>query len=59
MSLKTCNRSDENLQVQNIEDLIYKTKDIFIKNTIQKTGKEFSSIELAEVNKIVNEFFKS
>lgn len=33
------NKTYENLQIEKIEDLIYETKDIFIKNTQQKTGK--------------------
>ena len=42
-----------------LEKLIYDSKDIFIKNTIQITGVEFTLIELEEINKIVEEFFKS
>lgn len=52
-------RNNDNFQIEKLEDLIYETKDIFVKNTQQKTGKEFSNIESAEVNKIVDAFLKS
>ena len=56
---KVYDRSGENSQLEKHEDLIYETRDIFIKNTEQKTGVEFSNIELAEVNEIVDSFIKS
>lgn len=56
---KQYDKSNENLQIENLEDLIYDTKDVFVKNTQQKTGKVFSNLELAEVNKIVDSFIKS
>jgi hypothetical protein len=56
---KIYNRNSENLQLEKLEDLIYETKDVFIKNTQQKTGVVFSTIELAEVNVIVDSFIKS
>jgi hypothetical protein len=52
-------RNNENFQIEKLEDLIYETKDIFVKNTQQKTGKRFSNIELTEVAKIVDAFIKS
>ncbi|WP_396165472.1 hypothetical protein [Flavobacterium sp.] len=42
-----------------LEKLIYDSKDIFIKNTIQITGVEFTLVEVEEINEIVEEFFKS
>lgn len=56
---KVYNRNNENIQIEKLEDLIHETKNIFIKNTQQKTGREFSSLELAEVTKIVDSFIKS
>lgn len=56
---KLYDRTNENQQAEKLEDLIYETKDVFIKNTQQKTGREFSSIELAEITKIVDSFIKS
>jgi hypothetical protein len=56
---KIYDRSGDSFQIENIENLVYETKDIFIKNTLQKTGIEFSRIELAEVSKIVDSFIKS
>ncbi|MCZ2249096.1 MAG: hypothetical protein LC111_10095 [Bacteroidia bacterium] len=53
------NRNDENNGVEIKEDLIFETKNIFVKNTQQLTGKEFSSLELAEATKIVDAFLKS
>lgn len=53
------NRNDENNRVEIQEDLLFETKNIFVKNTQQITGKKFSSLELAEVTKIVDAFLKS
>ena len=50
---------NRNSDDENLEKLIYDSKDIFIKNTIQMTGIEFTLIELEEINKMVEEFFKS
>ncbi len=57
--LKLYDRTNKNLQVEKLEDLIYETKDVFIKNTQKKTGQEFSSIELAEITKLVETFLTS
>ncbi len=51
--------SSDNFEIEKLEDLIYETKDVFLKNTQQKTGREFTNLELAEVNKIVDSFMKS
>ncbi len=56
---KQYDKNNDNLNTQKNEDLIFETKEIFIKNTRQKTGKEFSSNELAEVTAIVDSFIKS
>lgn len=56
---KQYDRNNENLQIEKLEDLIYETKNVFVKNTRQKTGIEFSNLELAEVNEIVDSFIKS
>jgi hypothetical protein len=57
--LNLYDRNNEDSVAQKLEDLIYETKDVFVKNTSQKTGKEFSSKELAEVATIVASFIKS
>lgn len=56
---KQYDKNNDNLNTQKNEDLIFETKVIFIKNTQQKTGKEFSSKELAEITSIVDSFIKS
>jgi hypothetical protein len=53
------NRNNENNKVDKQEDLIFETKNTFVKYTQYITGIEFSSLELAEVNKIVHAFLKS
>lgn len=53
------NRNNENNKVDKQEDLIFETKNTFVKYTQHITGIEFSSLELAEVNKIVHAFLKS
>lgn len=50
---------DRDLDDENLENLIDETKDIFVKNTVQITGEEFTSIDLAEIAKLVEDFFKS
>lgn len=52
-------RNNEDAQIEKLKDLIYETKDVFVENTQQKTGKKFSSLELAEVTEIVDAFIKS
>ena len=56
---KQYDRNNDNLNTQKKEDLIFETKELFIKNTRQITGKEFSSKELLEVTAIVDSFIKS
>jgi hypothetical protein len=56
---KQYDKNNDNLNTQKNEDLIFETKEIFIKNTRQKTGKESSSKELAEITSIVDSFIKS
>lgn len=56
---KQYDKNNDNLNTQANEDLIFEAKEIFIKNTRQKTGKEFSSKELAEITAIVDSFIKS
>jgi hypothetical protein len=56
---KLYDRTNDNPQIEKLEDLIYETKDVFIKNTQQKSGRLFSNLELVEVNKIVDSFIKS
>ena len=56
---KLHDRTIDNLQIEKLEDLIYETKDVFIKNTQQKTGRLFLNLKLVEVNKIVDSFIKS
>ncbi len=56
---KIYDKNSKNPQLEKLEDLIYETKNIFIKNTVQKTGREFSNIELAEVTEIIDSFIKS
>jgi hypothetical protein len=56
---KQYDKNNDNLNTQKNEDLIFETKEIFIKNTRQKTGKEFSNKELAEITAIVDSFIKS
>lgn len=53
------NRAKGKHDIEKLEDLIYDTRDIFIKNTVQKTGNLFTNLELAEVNKLVDSFLKS
>jgi hypothetical protein len=53
------NRNNENNAVDKQEDLIFETKNVFVKSTQQITGNEFSILELAEVNEIVDIFLKS
>lgn len=53
------NRAKGNHDIEKLEDLIFETRDIFIKNTVQKTGNLFTNLELAEVNKLVDSFLKS
>jgi hypothetical protein len=50
---------NRDLDDENIEKLIYETKDIFVKNTVQITGIKFTSKDLAKIEIIVEALFKS
>jgi hypothetical protein len=50
---------NRDLDDENIEKLIYETKDIFLKNTVQITGIKFTSNDLAKIEIIVEALFKS
>jgi len=56
---KQYDRNSDTLNTLKNEDLIFETKVIFIKNTQQKTGKEFSNKELEQIIAIVDSFLKS
>ncbi len=56
---KVYNRNLEGDELKRSENIIYECMKTCIKNTQIKTGKEFTSIELAEVTKIVDIFLKS
>lgn len=41
---KLYDRTNDNPKIEKLENLIYETKDVFIKNTQQKTGRLFSNL---------------
>jgi hypothetical protein len=56
---KIYNRNLEGDELERSENLIYESMKECIKNTQLKTYNEFTSLELAEVTKIVDSFIKS